>query len=226
MSGLELQSRRLTGAFALAPWIFLLAGTPAAASGPVIGWGIGAAPPEIMATAIAAGDGHGCAIQAATGAVFCWGQGGGQATPPPSVNGTAGTATAIAAGGNHSCAIQAGTDAVVCWGITGSLPAVAVATPPPSVDGTDGTASAIAAGVQHSCAIQAGTGAVVYWGWNDYGQTMPPPSVDGTTGSASALALGRLHSLAIAVLEPGQIVLLLTGALVLAAVRAHRVLSA
>ena len=72
----------------------------------------------------------------ASGPVVCWDWDYyGQSTPPPSVDGTTGTATAIAAGGSHSCAIQAGTGAVVCWGDDDH----GQATPPPSVDGTTGT---------------------------------------------------------------------------------------
>src|SRR5262245_60449778 len=148
----------------------VLAASTARGAGPVVGWGLGAPPPKspITATAIAAGSNHSCAIQAGTGAVVCWryndfGQG---ATPPASVDGTAGTASAIAAGGAHSCAIQAGSGRVVCWGDNGG----GQATPPPSVDGTAGTASAIAAGYSHSCAIQAGSGRVVCWGNNSSGQ--------------------------------------------------------
>src|SRR5262245_547872 len=90
----------------------VLAATAARGAGPVVGWGLGATP-KITATAVAAGFYHSCAIQASTGAVVCWGDDGyGQATPPPSVDGSAGTGSAIAAGGWHSCAIQAGTGAV------------------------------------------------------------------------------------------------------------------
>ncbi len=114
---------------------------------------------------------HSCAIQAGTGKVVCWGNDAdGQATPPASVNGTAGTATAISAGSYHSCAIQAGTGNVVCWGDNAN----GETTPPPSVNGTIGTATAIAAGGSHSCAIQAGTGNVVCWGYDIDGQATPP----------------------------------------------------
>jgi alpha-tubulin suppressor-like RCC1 family protein len=52
----------------------------------------------ISASAIAVVAGHSCAIQAGTGAVWCWGHNrAGEATPPPSVDGSMGTATAIAA---------------------------------------------------------------------------------------------------------------------------------
>src|SRR5262245_46006 len=188
-------------AVALTLSLAVLAASTARGAGPVVGWGLGALPPMITATAIAAGYQHSCAIQAGTGAVVCWGDDYyGQATPPPSVDGTAGTASAIAAGGGefclfscadigHSCAIQAGTGAVVCWGVFS-----AQEPPPPSVNGTAGTASAIAAGLLDSCAIQAGTGAVVCWGPSG---SLPPPSVDGTAGTASAIAAGLLHSCAI-----------------------------
>lgn len=92
----------------------------------------------------------GCAIQAGTGAVVCWGYNYyGVPTPPRSVDGTTGTASAISATDIYSCAIQAGSGAVVCWGQND----YGRATPPPSVNGSAGTASAIAAGARHSCAI-------------------------------------------------------------------------
>ena len=158
-------------AMALAVCIGLLAGSAARGAGPVVGWGSGAPPPMISASAIAVGGSHNCAIQSGTGAVVCWGRNpyydDGQATPPASVDGTAGSATAIAAGESHSCALQAGSGAVVCWGDN----SYGEATPPASVNGTAGTAARIAVGQAfHSCAIQAGSGAVVCWGANFYGQ--------------------------------------------------------
>jgi hypothetical protein len=58
------------------------------------------------ATDIAAGGNHGCAIQAGTGKVVCWGGDYyGQARPPGAVNGVSGTATHIAAGSGHTLAI-------------------------------------------------------------------------------------------------------------------------
>src|SRR6266516_2460581 len=137
-----------------------IAGSSGAVSGPAMGWGAGASS-GITASAIAVGGYHDCALQAATGAVVCWGENSqGAATPPDSVNGTLGTASAIAAGQYHSCAIRVGTDAIVCWGsnVDGQ------STPPA------GSASAIAAGGGHSCAIRLDTGAVVCWGSNGYGQ--------------------------------------------------------
>jgi hypothetical protein len=110
-----------------------------------------------------------------TGAVVCRGyDGSGRATPPASVNGTAGSAAAVAAGGGHSCAIQAGSGVVACWGSNSHGQAM----PSASVNGTAGTAAAIEVGTLHSCAVQAPSGAVVCWGWNDDGQATPPASVD------------------------------------------------
>jgi hypothetical protein len=60
----------------------------------------------ISASAIAVVAGHSCAIQAGTGAVWCWGHNrAGEATPPPSVDGSAGTALAVAASWYHTLAI-------------------------------------------------------------------------------------------------------------------------
>src|SRR5215813_12817970 len=130
--GVRVTSRKT---FVVAATLWLLAAGAAWGAGPVIGWGRGAPPPKITASAIAVPieTSGGCAIQASSGAVVCWGN---DSTPPASVNGATGTASAISGG---SCAIQAGSGAVVCWGFNGE----GQATPPPSVNGTTGTATAI-----------------------------------------------------------------------------------
>jgi len=181
---------------------------PPAPPGSVVGWGTNfvgqVAPPDAVngvagtATAIAAGDGHGCAIQTGTGEVVCWGADyGGRSTPPDAVNGVSGTASEIAAGDDHSCAIQAGTGVVVCWGQDD----FGQATPPDAVNGVSGTATRIAGGAFHSCAIQAGTDDVVCWGepTGSYarGQEIPPDAVNGVAGTATEIAAGRFHSCAI-----------------------------
>src|SRR5262245_27220674 len=83
-------------------WLTMLAASPAPGAGPVVGWGAGAPQPRpgLVASAIAAGGFHACAIEAGSAAVACWGDDSyGQATPPASVDGTTGTASAIAVGG-------------------------------------------------------------------------------------------------------------------------------
>jgi alpha-tubulin suppressor-like RCC1 family protein len=168
---------------ATAPTDFSPAGTEAAFNGEAV-----------IASAVATGFDHSCALRADTGDVVCWGDDrSGQSTPPDSVNGVSGTATAIASGGSHSCAIQTGSDSVVCWGANGS----GQATPPDAVNGVSGTAAAIAAGGSHSCAIQTGSGSVVCWGANGSGQATPPSAVNGVSGSAAAIAAGDSHSCAI-----------------------------
>jgi len=107
----------------------------------------------------------------ADGPVVAWGQNGsGQATPPPEVDGTVGTASAISAGADHSCAIQAESGAVVCWGDN----QYGQTTTPREVNGKTGTAIAIAAGGFHTCAIQAETDAVISGATTWTGRRRPP----------------------------------------------------
>ena len=57
------------------------------------------------------------AVTSAQDPVVGWGANHyGQSAPPPSVDGTDGTASAIAAGFVHSCAIESAGGAAVCWG--------------------------------------------------------------------------------------------------------------
>jgi hypothetical protein len=84
--------------------------------------------------------------------VICWGVDTyGQATPPASVDGSAGVATAISAGRYSSCAIQGGSDAVLCWGDN----SYGQSAPPVAVNGSSGGAEAIASGAIHVLAIAA-----------------------------------------------------------------------
>ena len=79
--------------------------------------------------------------------MVCWGFNQfGQTVPPPSVDGTAGTAFAVSAGWDHSCAIQSGTGQVICWGDSRFGK-----TAPAGLDGL--VAGAIAAGTTHTLAI-------------------------------------------------------------------------
>ena len=130
------------------------------------------------ALAIAAGDGHTCALRD-DGTVSCWGGnsagqlGDGTTTfraTPDSVIGLT-NVVAIAAGNQHSCALRAdGT--VRCWGRndvgqlgdgtrTNRLTSVAVS-------GLT-TAVTVAAGLSHTCALRV-DGAPVCWEFNNSGQ--------------------------------------------------------
>jgi alpha-tubulin suppressor-like RCC1 family protein len=123
--------------------------------------------------AIAAGDGHTCALTSA-GAVRCWGLdcqgqlgrgGDGYSLVPADVTGLPGCVTAVAAGGAHTCALT-DAGAVVCWGSndSGELGngATVDSNVPVPVSGLAGV-TAIAAGGYHSCALTGG-GAVRCWG--------------------------------------------------------------
>jgi hypothetical protein len=189
--------RRIGAALLAIGWLVGSAAA-AAAAGPVVGWGR-TFPPVSPVEAVEAGYAGGCAIEAGSGAVACWGDP--HLAPPPSVDGTQGTAVALSVASYpdaYACAIQAGTNAVVCWGDD----TYGQADPPSSVDGTTGTAAAVAAGDFHTCAIQAITHAVVCWGRSDAGALLPPVWVDGTQGTATALAAGGGYTLALAAPEP------------------------
>ncbi len=150
------------------------------------------------AVAIAAGDGHACALLDG-GAVKCWGLkpsgelglgdtmtrgdfSGDMGDALPTVDlGTGRSAVAIAAGETHTCAVL--DDATVrCWGYNafgqlglgdtrnrGDMPGQ-MGDNLPAVDlGTGQMAVAVAAGGLHTCAL-LDDGAVKCWGNNDFGQ--------------------------------------------------------
>src|SRR5205085_2724305 len=119
-----------------------------------------------QATAVTAGDAHTCVLLS-TGAVRCWGQGGGgqlgsgtrdnrgdgaadplSGTDDPSTVPLGGAATAISAGGEFTCAL-----------LTDEASTVPLSEP----------ATAISAGGAHTCALLA-SGAVSCWGNNGFGQ--------------------------------------------------------
>ena len=168
--------------------------------------------PLSVATAIAAGTSHTCAVLTG-GTVGCWGYNYygelgngttntaapfGVSTPTLAVGpggvGTLTGATALAAGGDHTCALLSG-GTVTCWGDTGS-------TVPVSVTGLTGV-TALAAGGDHTCALLADT-TVQCWGGNWDGQlgngtttgSTVPVSVTGLTG-VTALAAGDQHTCAL-----------------------------
>ncbi len=164
--------------------------------GPVVTWGIGYTPKRPVSALDTYRD-HSCAIDRDTHRVMCWGHSVlGQSTPPPSVDGTTGTAFAVSVGEVFSCAlsIAAGSPlgSVVCWGDNSYGQRV----PPPTVSGLGG-ATAISLGEKFACSIRAGTSAVVCWGYNGSGQATPPPSVNGTSGTATAVSAGTHNACAI-----------------------------
>jgi len=135
------------------------------------------------ATAVAAGEGHTCALLA-NGTVQCWGdnQGGqlGNGTITrfhrsssilvTTVTGIT-TATAIATGRSHTCALLT-NGTVRCWGwnYSGQLGngTNTNASTQVTVSGIT-TATAIAAGYAHTCAVLA-NGTVQCWGYGNAGQ--------------------------------------------------------
>ena len=117
---------------------------------------------------ISVGRYHSCALRE-TGAVECWINNDGQASPP------AGRFSSVSAGDHHSCGLRE-TGAVECWindyGQT---------------DAPAGRFSAVSVGDFHSCGLRE-TGAVECWGANRDGQT------DAPTGRFSAVSAGALHT--------------------------------
>lgn len=112
--------------------------------------------------ALAAGDGHTCAIL--NGAAFCWGYNwrgqlgtnasSGISSKPTQVVDAGAGVTAIAAGFYHTCAII--NDAAKCWGMNdsgelGTATAPAQSSTPAAPYGLIGTATSIATGHTHSC---------------------------------------------------------------------------
>ena len=174
-----------------------------------------------IATAVAAGGSHSCAVLS-DGTVRCWGWNGKgqlgngtltQSPTPVAVNGIDGInniATAVAAGGSHSCA-RLSTGKVLCWGSNangqlGNGNSTPQFTSPVTVSGI-ATAVSIAAGTGHNCALLT-DGTVKCWGLNADGQlgngtttdSLLPVTVtgiDGINGIAVEIAAGGSHSCAL-----------------------------
>lgn len=122
------------------------------------------------AIAIAAGEGHSCALTA-TGDVWCWGDGrNGQlgvdslrAWSPRQVP-VAGM-TALVAGWESSCGIRGSGQALLCWGaIPGEAPTVAPTDPVPGAVAEDASISLHAV-----CIVEGSSGHVICLGSDSYG---------------------------------------------------------
>ena len=161
-----------------------------------------------VATAVAAGGAHSCAV--VDGGVKCWGAGGsGQLgngaysnslTPVKAIPAGSGV-TAVAAGHTHSCAVVAG--GVQCWGAgengqlgngttdSSSIPVQAI----PAGSG----ATAVAASINHSCAVV--NGGVKCWGggWDGqlghgvYASSPTPVKAIPVGSNATAVSAGFSH---------------------------------
>ena len=165
-------------------------------------------------TAIAAGEGHGLALQ--NGRVYAWGDnqsgelGDGTASfniypTPVAVLGLSSGVTAIAGGRLDSFAIQNG--ALYAWGINdfGQLGdgTTTQRNTPVAISGFSRAVTAIAAGDSHGLAVKSG-GAYA-WGNNDHGdlgdgtttERDSPIPVLGLSSGVTAVAVGNYHSLAV-----------------------------
>ena len=126
--------------------------------------------------AVAAGDGHTCALTTA-GAAVCWGynstgQLGNNTTTqsllPVTVSGLSSGVAAVGVGWEHSCAVTT-SGALECWGYNnngqvGDGSFVTRLTPRPVVGLSSGVA-AVTGGFYHTCALTTG-GGVQCWGYD------------------------------------------------------------
>lgn len=168
-----------------------------------------------LATQVAAGSNHTCALTA-TGGVECWGrnaegQGGNGTTMlgavPAEVSGLTTGVASVTAGADHSCAITA-SGGVRCWGDNsagqvgdGSL---VQRSTPVDVSGLATNVVMISAGGANTCAVTR-AGAAKCWGDNWAGQLgdgtttkrLTPVDVLGLTSGVSAVAVGGVNTCAL-----------------------------
>jgi alpha-tubulin suppressor-like RCC1 family protein len=165
--------------------------------------------------ALAAGQGHTCAVMTG-GGVVCWGGGGkGQLgdgtttrrTMPMAVNGLSSGVAEVAAGQNHLCALTEG-GGVLCWGNNGGGRlgdgTMTNRATPTAVIGLSGGVAAIATGREHTCALTEG-GGVLCWGNNGYGQLgdgttagrFTPTAVSGLSSGVASVVAGDRHTCAV-----------------------------
>ncbi|HET8654058.1 MAG TPA: Ig-like domain-containing protein [Longimicrobiaceae bacterium] len=164
---------------------------------------------QLRATRVAVGHAHTCAVQLATGWLYCWGaNGNGQigtglgadVTPPTRIE--PGTSfLQVAAGYNRTCALaRDGTTS--CWGTWGADPDSTGTAGTPQVVPGGYRFQSISVGYEHACGV-TDTGAAYCWGSNHSGQlasadttlrTSTPQPIPGTYVSISA---GTAHTCAI-----------------------------
>lgn len=171
------------------------------------------------ATAVAAGNGHSCALLV-DGSVRCWGDGvygqigngeKSEQPKPTSVVGLESGVSTIAAAGDHTCALK-DSGQVVCWGFgasgqLGNGSTENQAAPIGVEELTDVTA--LAAGTVHMCAVLA-AGTATCWGYGSSGQlgdgvkesSSTPVAVEELTDVVQ-LAAGAAHTCAL--LSAGQV---------------------
>ena len=172
------------------------------------------APPS-LATRIAVGGNHSCAVTS-TGGAKCWGSntrgalGNGSLTDstiPVPVSGLTSGVGAVSSGNGHTCALTT-VGGAKCWGLNdfGQLGngTTVDSTAPVDVIGLSSGVRSISSGSQFTCAITA-AGGVKCWGSNFFGQlgnatSSPSPvpvDVIGLPAGINAISTGSNHACAL-----------------------------
>ena len=139
--------------------------------------------PGLAAESVAVGDRHTCAINAADGSVWCWGDG---FTAMPALVNNTHQYKQVVSGNGFSCVLGVG-GRVYCLGkninaVLGQLPSQLASSPTPVRIAGLGAVVELAAGSHHACA-RKGDGTVWCWGGDGFGQLGPAAAAD-TCGGA------------------------------------------